>query len=279
MYFYGDYSVLEYSDESPLSDHEFEESFVKAFMDRRQKMKDEGEFKAQEMSERTDRQAVISVREEQVKLLGGCELLYDKVHSNLKTLRFDPYFAKEQFKLYTWREEFFNAKFPDDTWYTDGADDSHSFDTIPYQISVLWDKLVPLACCPNKAQDGAVYLENDEMASHRAKMLFWENNYDEYGDSFLEEGISFSDMAHMVEALYSCAPPKLEQLALKACRVFSLPLEEAPASVQQKAVEGFWHGNMDPSPQLSVEGVEKFNSLKQQYYDLEKEMSALALDK
>ena len=41
--------------------------------------------------------------------------------------------CQEQFDLYSWREEYFHTQFPEDCWFTDGADDSHDFDTVPYQ--------------------------------------------------------------------------------------------------------------------------------------------------
>ena len=53
----------------------------------------------------------------------------------------DPYIFlfQEHFELYSWREDFFYNQFGhyrDEkcSWFTDGADDSHSFDTIPYQV-------------------------------------------------------------------------------------------------------------------------------------------------
>ena len=46
----------------------------------------------------------------QINLLGGSEKKYLRVSENLKALKFEPYLAEEQFKLYQWREDFFHSK-------------------------------------------------------------------------------------------------------------------------------------------------------------------------
>ena len=77
-----------------------------------------------------DHEMIESIILEQIKLVGS-KKMYDKVS------RFcfgESYFLKEQMKLYQWRENFFHQNFPYGSWYTDGGDDSHDFDTVPFQI-------------------------------------------------------------------------------------------------------------------------------------------------
>ena len=86
-----------------------------------------------------------------------------------------------QQKLYEWREEFFHDKFKHTayindrvtTWVTDGGDDSHFFDTIPYQICCNFDTLATLASTKRTLAPKEYYFfENNEILSGMAKNCF-----------------------------------------------------------------------------------------------------------
>ena len=86
-----------------------------------------------------------------------------------------------QQKLYEWREKFFHDKFKHTayindrvtTWVTDGGDDSHFFDTIPYQICCNFDTLATLASTKRTLAPKEYYFfENNEILSGMAKNCF-----------------------------------------------------------------------------------------------------------
>ena len=85
-----------------------------------------------------------------------------------------------QQKLFEWREDFFHGKFnkgpAGETWVTNGGDDAHMFDTVPYQIACNFDKVMKLAATkrilgPNEY----FYFMHDEIISAQAKNCFDED--------------------------------------------------------------------------------------------------------
>jgi len=246
------------------------EAQVRDCLQKMQKRKDEAELRNVTLMERTDRQAVERVRLEQVQMLGGCERLYHQADINLRQHRFQPYLAEDQYKLYTWRENFFHLKFPEDTWFTDGGDDSHYHDTVPYQITKNWEEVVSLACCPDK-EGNRVYFENNESLSSKAKYRFDKTVLIYDDGSFLDrmflddEGISFADVSHMIGAVYPRAPPRLEQLAIRCCLVHRLNMDEVPRSLQKKSEVGFCDLT-DPAPtHLTSQGRDSYHLLRTEF--------------
>ena len=78
-----------------------------------------------------------------------------------------------QQKLYEWRKEFFRDKFKRAVWVTDGGDDSHDLDTIPYQICCNFDTLATLASTKRTLAPKEYYFfENNEILSGMAKNCF-----------------------------------------------------------------------------------------------------------
>ena len=83
----------------------------------------------------------------QVKLLGGCKDFYELIDKSLSRTSIMPFFKEEQRSLLEWREEFFEEKFSWKSsreaslyWFTDGNDDAHGMDTMPYQITQNFDE-------------------------------------------------------------------------------------------------------------------------------------------
>jgi len=119
--------------------------------------------------------------EEQVNLLGGSRELYEEVDKSLRDLVFVPEIGDLQRKLYNWRTDFFLDKFKstylgDDisTWITDGFDDSHFIDTIPFQITCNFDGVLNLAATNRMfdCEEDRYYFSHDEDASFMADKKF-----------------------------------------------------------------------------------------------------------
>ena len=127
---------------------------VRAEIEKMKRRTEEAQLFNTELVQAADQGKISSAVSQQVALLGS-RRLYERINTNLKISKFEPHFAKvnfpswggpvswdpfrlqEQFELYNWREEYFHTQFPEDSWFTDGADDSHDFDTVPYQVMVI----------------------------------------------------------------------------------------------------------------------------------------------
>ena len=238
------YSDDDYNSEDDefLAFHDAEiEAQVRAEIEKMKFRRSEAEKENAILMESTDQVKVLRIKQLQVELLGGSEMLYERINQNLQILKFEAYFAKEQFKLFSWREDFFHEKFTDDTWFTDGADDSHSFDTVPYQIAQNFHNVVALACAP-KTPGSKIYFENDECKSARARNLF-DSNTVMYMDNFLEPesledyGLNYTDALHIIGAVFLNKPLKLEHLAMKKTLELKVSLDELPRELKEKAAK------------------------------------------
>jgi hypothetical protein len=220
------------------------------------KMEVSGETK-NDKKERIDKSEVEKVRKAQIDLFGGNTLLYLRVDQNLKEHGFEPLFAREQYKLFTWREKYFNNKFTTEDnirtrtydgkikkngkmkWHTNGGDDSHSFDTVPYQITKHFQDVVELAC--SKENTSEIYFDNDEMFSSNAKTLFDRNHYlwcgshcdtpckwhsmDQLKEELDEMDLSSDAMASMVVAIHGTSPPTLLEIAMQVCHIVTIGVD------------------------------------------------------
>ena len=104
-----------------------------------------------------------------------------------------------QRQLYQWRMEFFHENFkslffnPDQeapNWITLGLDDSHTLDTVPFQITQNFDEVLKLASTrrvldPNQYEH--FYFKNNEWLSFRASFRF-ERDQDEEEEDGHEVG-------------------------------------------------------------------------------------------
>jgi len=238
-----DYSEDEYNSEDDefLAFHDAEiEAQVRAEMQKMKSRRDEAVLIQDKYVEDADASKIAQIKQQQVQMLGS-EKLYERIKNNFKIGKFEAYFASEQFKLYSWREDFFHEQFPDDSWFTNGADDAHSFDTVPFQITQNFDQVVALSSSASRPTSGGkIYFENDEVKSARARNLY-DSNTVMYMDNFLEPesledyGLSFSDALHIVAAVWGTKPLKLEHLAMKKTLELELPINEIPRELQQKA--------------------------------------------
>ena len=86
-----------------------------------------------------NQELVASIKEQQIKLLGTPKL-FDRVNTNLLKHKFEAYFAKEQFQLFSWRKDFFHAQFPEESWFTSGIFPSEENNNNGATLSVLVHK-------------------------------------------------------------------------------------------------------------------------------------------
>lgn len=214
-----------------------------------------------------DENILLKIREEQIELLGGCESLFNAVDYNLRRHSFSSDLAVPQYKLYEWREQFFHTQHPDNSWFTDWADDAHYFDTIPYQITKNWIEVVALSCSPFRKKR-RIFFENYECAS--AARQLYDKSYIldslDYGspgalDYFIEDG-SLGDMAYTLDALFSPTPPKLEHIALRSCLWNEIDLSEVPWALD-KAFNGFYDFSNPDLSHLTIEGKDIFKKWRE----------------
>jgi len=266
-----EYSDFEYNSEDDefLAFHDADiEAQVKAEIQRMKTRRVEAELKNNELVTFTDHAKVDKIKSDQIEVVGSLKL-YERINRNFKLEQFEPFFAKEQFDLYRWREDFFHNSFPEEEWFTDGADDSHAFDTVPYQITKNFQHVVALACSPRNKLE-RVYFSNDEIASDKARKLF-DSNTVMYNDSFLDkesledENLTYSDAAHVIVAVFQSAPLKLEQLAMKQVLVHQMPLEELPKELQTKAVIGMFDLSDNIPDYVNDQGRETFEILRSNF--------------
>eukprot|EP00092_Neocalanus_flemingeri_P020071 GFUD01021732.1.p1 GENE.GFUD01021732.1~~GFUD01021732.1.p1 ORF type:complete len:271 (-),score=75.48 GFUD01021732.1:141-953(-) len=224
--------------------------------------------------------------EEQVKLLGGNKELYSRIDNNMKNGVFDHFFIREHCAIYSWRETFFSKHFPDNSWFTVDLDDedefeaedgSQEFTTIPFQITRHFDRVMALASANVHAEltwlKQQIYFEKNELLSDEASCKYkwgdmsvsirWEDRVD----------MEFSDVAHMVAEVHQTGPKKLEEMALKAVllRHISsgstnfLPLDDLPAKIKKKAATGMYNVEGAAPNNISDEGKEMFERMREAF--------------
>ena len=59
-----------------------------------------------------DGEAFDNIMQKQLEIVEGTEQFYRRMDDSLREGRVEPYFVKEQWDLYAWREKFFNDNFP-----------------------------------------------------------------------------------------------------------------------------------------------------------------------
>ena len=179
------------------------------------------------------------IKQQQIDLLGGSEKLYLKV-DNILAGGFDAHFAKESFKLYEWRENFFQCAFPLGTWVTDGNDDAR-MDAVPYNIPCKFDNVVRKATLPRKPWERH-YFESYEFDSSYIR-----RNFDHYRDGKYDFHHNDVDLNYyeydpfqalqLLAVMFPRRPLRLEDLAIKKALEYRLPLDKFDDKIQYKAAE------------------------------------------
>ena len=222
-----------------------------------------------------DKEKIEQVKQRQIDLLGSAKL-YERINQNFKETKFEAYFAREQFKLYSWRKDFFYEQFPHGSWFTlveedevDDEVDDFSFATVPFQITQHFDSVVALA---QRSSDVKIYFEANYYHADRASHLFdsntWKMNKLDY---YLRPrpleyyGLSFSDVLHIIAAVYPAQPLKLEHLAMKKTLETEVPLDEIPRELQEKAARGMFCVCEQVEPFVDDQGKEVLEILKNKF--------------
>ena len=222
-----------------------------------------------------DREMMVSVILEQIKLVGS-KKMYDKV-SNFNFG--EPYFLEEKEKLYDWRKKFFWENFPVGSWYTDGGDDSHYLDTVPFQITWNFDEVVAKACRSRKppySNMKEVYFENDEIKSFDASFAFdcnslkstLEDYYNVFPcpfDNYENQGEALVVLA----TLYQNQPFKLEYYALKKCLEFDLHHGKLPNQLKDKVSFGYYRNCEDIEEFIHPDGKKHFGKIRNYYKQID----------
>ena len=144
-------------------------------------------------------------------------------------------------------------------WGTNGYDDSHLFDTVPfqvrssyvmvmiildyYQITKNFDDVLALACAPRPTLSRFIFFENDEDLSKRARDLY--SSYSviwnlECRDDYFSSAIShltYSDALHVILALFQNEPLSLKFLAMKKVLEFDMEVKDLPQQLKVQAEE------------------------------------------
>jgi len=223
-----------------------------------------------------DREMMVSIILEQIKLVGS-KKMYDKVS------RFPPgetYFLKDQMKLYQWREKFFQDNFPDGSWYTDGGDDAHDYDTVPFQITSNFDEVVADACKPG---DGKVFFENDERSSAASRDAFdldwvkYKYEFHDYDEKPFEKYQNPGEALTVIASLFQSQPFKLEYYALKKCMEHDLDVQSLPEKLHQKTFLGFYENCSEIEDYVDPDGKKLFDEVKEHYKDWVKGMKTKKL--
>jgi len=222
------------------------------------------------------------IRNAQIKLVGS-EKIYKIVNSSLESLKFEPYFCAEQFKLYKWRKDFFHQTFgfaiiplEESIWTCYGSAESHAFDTVPYQLTRQFGYVTELACCTlNLVRGPKVYFEADESWSTKAINLFDRDHDSESttsGWAFKMEALnniyelSISDCVHLLGTLFFRGPPSLEHLAIKKALEYQLDMKKLPLKIQKKAKVGMFESLKKIPEFLNEEGQHVLDQLLSQLY-------------
>ena len=272
----------------------------------RQKFVDMGVKTNTFLLSRLDKIEMEKVVKEQVCLLGGNKWLYKRINKNLKDGCFDPYFIREHCNLYKWREEYFDAKFPGNSWFTVDEeqydDDLFSWDdpftrfiTIPVQLAQNFDAVVAMATA--NVEDNLVWLKsnvyfsNDEIISNEVESKFkLESMISDLTDSdvgpnglvqldalmdndhtlrehYDQVDLTFSDIAHIIVEVYQKGPKKLEEIAIKAVITnHILPTKLSPM-LQRKFVSGMYTIDDDVPENITNEGKLIYNKIRKAFSD------------
>jgi len=248
---------------------------------------------------RLDKIEMEKVIKEQVCLLGGNKWLYKRINRNLKDGYFDPYFIREHCKLYKWREEYFDAKFPGNSWFTVDEeqydDDLFSWDdpfirfiTIPVQLAQNFDTVVAMATANVEENlvwlKSNVYFSNDEIISNEVESKFnLESMITDLTDLMIsvplmnlefplrvhydQVGLAFSDIAHIIVEVFQKGPKKLEEIAIKAVITNRILPTKLSPMLQRKFVSGMYTIDDDVPENITNEGKLIYNKIRKAFSD------------
>lgn len=191
----------------------------------------------------------------------------------------EPFFVKEQWDLYAWREKFFNDNFPPGSWFTDSEDKNPEASVIPRQITRNFTQIMKMASSTEERVEGEQhYLEHDVLSSKRVHNRFSRivikqqlEEKEESLRSWIErEGtLTFSQIAHMIvefhqdglSLVFGCEEKK-ECDKLKELLKQGKAGDDLPVELREKAEEGWYDVSDQPPKFLTGEGKKIFNDVR-----------------
>jgi len=228
--------------------------------------------------EKTDFDTCVSIRKMQIELLGSTKL-YEMIDRNLKELKSNPLFVKEELKLYEWRSNFFFRHFPHKTWTT-GYPNS---DPLPVMFTKYFDEIAAHIGCKFKKDELRIHgddrdyrdIDADRIAE-KDKLLLEVCEDDEEEISFLfdkglievyaedgayfeysirEHNLTIERSLHTLVAMYPGKPLTLEYYALKKVLELGIPISELPTKAMRvQATKGFLSTKEDAEEYLNSDG-------------------------
>lgn len=229
--------------------------------------------------EAEDSEAFDNIMQKQLEIVEGTEKFYQRIDRSLREGEVEPFFVKEQWDLYAWREKFFNDNFPPGSWFTDSEDTNSETSVIPMQITRNFTQIMKMASSTEEREEGEQhYLEHDRLASIRAYDRFSriaiKQQLEEREQTLRcwverEPTLTFSQIAHMIvefhqdglSLVFGCEEKK-ECDKLKEMLKQGKAGEDIPPELREKAVEGWYDISNQPPKFLTGEGIKIFNEVK-----------------
>ena len=123
----------------------------------------EGQRKVEELLSDVDQDKVQKLIEEQVAVVGGSKITFERVDKNLKSCVIEYSLLKELSDLYEWRRNFFDEHLPvlRGSWFTT----SYCRDAITYNVIKNFEQILEIVCS-RKLEEGSfpkgIILKSDQ---------------------------------------------------------------------------------------------------------------------
>ena len=223
-----------------------------------------------------DNSKVADLVAEQTELVGG-STLYERVDNNLKRGVIELSLLRELCDLYKWRRKFFDENFPvlKGSWFTD----SFCRDVITFQITENFNQILNIACSNLRKEksfpkglffttDGDLRkrelryrIDNLEVLYHVTDKYYWSFYF--LTEKFLPGSyLHFTDVAKILSDHYSKSPGRLEELAMKKCKIQGASTKDMTPQVLRNDRLGFLLPDDDTPDNLADDGKELFVLLK-----------------
>ena len=213
---------------------------------------------------------------EQIEIVGG-PTLYERVDNNLKRGVIELSLLRELCDLYKWRRKFFDENFPvlKGSWFTD----SFCRDVITFQITENFNQILNMACSnlrkgrrfPKglffttdgdlRKRESRYRIDNLEVLYHVTDKYFWSFYF--LTEKFLPGSyLHFMDVAKILSEHYSKSPERLEEIAMKKCKIQGISTQNMTPQVLKNDRLGFLFPDDKVPDNLADDGKELFVLLK-----------------
>ena len=216
---------------------------------------------------------------EQIELVGG-PTLYERLDNNLKRGVIELSLLGELCDLYKWRRKFFDENFPvlKGSWFTD----SFCRDVITFQITENFNQILNIACSNLRTgrsfptglffttdgdlrkRESRYRIDNLEVLYHVTDKHFWSFYF--LTDKFLPGSyLHFTDVAKILTENHSRSPGRLEEIAMKKCKIEGISTQHMTPQVIRNDRLGFLFPDDKVPDDLADDGKELFILLKNMF--------------